>query len=354
MGVTNGRFAYWWIAKYNETYIEPEYYASSRKVFQGNPTTGLLRGAANIQWAKYNVRQKTVAETMFDGQQYLMWNDADFDKCTDVSVVKEWMQWQACQNNAMVAGKPLGVNNSNVVSIFHVLGEDNMGPEVPHWMHTQAHMKIGSYLKPGSSAVLSCPGECPGDMTDVATSPNDIFFWFFHANLDRMNMKWLANLGWSNSQSETTFEDINFPSSQAEFFAEQKVKPYEDAPYYFIWTAAAKGTTLDDIINSGYAFKKSLFGTTGPSGNSPLTHRDVMEATYNGALPYHYAEPSSVQGDASPDQQLSNAAVAGIAVSATAAFFASTWVLYFLCKSRRHAGKPVQIVKMPEDVNRNI
>ena len=162
MGVTNGRFAYWWIAKYNETYIEPEYYASSRKVFQGNPTTGLLRGAANIQWAKYNVRQKTVAETMFDGQQYLMWNDADFDKCTDVSVVKEWMQWQACQNNAMVAGKSLGVNNGNVVKIFNVLDEDNLGPAVqnkPHWMHTQAHMKIGSYLKPArppfSTALVS-------------------------------------------------------------------------------------------------------------------------------------------------------------------------------------------------------
>ena len=57
---------------------------------------------------------------------------------------------------------PAAGTNGNVVKIFNVLDEDNLGPGVqnkPHWMHTQAHMKIGSYLKPArppfSTALVS-------------------------------------------------------------------------------------------------------------------------------------------------------------------------------------------------------
>jgi len=236
---------------------------------------------------------------MFDHQQYLQWNDADFERCTDVKVVQEWMQWQACNNNAMISGKSLGDNfnrtsrdavNGNVIQIF------NLGPGAPHWMHTQAHVKVGSYQNFPESSVLRCPGECPGDMTDVATSPNDIFFWFFHANLDRMNLKWLSNLGWTlSNQANKEFDSVNYPQSQGQFYYQQTINPYADVFFPLIWTAAANGTTLDDVVNANYPYKKSVL-TKDYTDQTHATHRDVLEATYKDQLPYKYAEPSVVQG----------------------------------------------------------
>jgi len=360
--VTDGAFAGWSIGQYASTHIDPAFYNSSRCSdtpsannsyrgcgnFVGNLNTGQLRGGVDTSRVLGLKRFPTVASTQLDDEQYFMWDNDDFLMCTNASVVQSHMQWQACNNNAMYVGKTMGpgltaeesarglsTKSNIVVGAFNIgsgtkggapnTANSTLGYDAPHWIHTQAHVKVGSYqgnillvpvptpvatsigISPPPPFTLICNYDegitidgtyygCPGDMTDIATSPNDPMFVFFHMNLDRMNLEWLDNFDWYNKD----FNSIAYPTKTfEEWWPTAHINNVSDVDPGIAWNIAAReyGTLFTDIVNWNYGFRKGiLYNGVVNEGSSDTyyTHQDVWQATYDG-LPYRY-ERSSVYG----------------------------------------------------------
>jgi hypothetical protein len=161
---------------------------------------------------------------------------------------------------------------------------------------------------------------CQGDMTDIAVSPTDPLFIPFHANLDRMNLQWLQNLGWGQqSGGSKSFESLGFPSvGFSEWLSSFSTTDNPDIDPAGAWNLAAmdNGTLLDHTVNGNYAFKKGILDplsrrTDGLVVDGYYTHRDVLYTTYQG-LDYTYAE-SSVYTSVS---EFTTGEKAGIAIGA--------------------------------------
>jgi hypothetical protein len=85
-------------------------------------------------------------------------------KCTDASLHRNWTAWSYCADLTTVP--------QEMLSQYFSLGA---------FMHAATHWIVGSISEAGVQ----------GDMTDVATSPNEVLMFFaHHANLDRNNMMW--------------------------------------------------------------------------------------------------------------------------------------------------------------------
>jgi len=143
-----------------------------------------------------------------------------------------------------------------------------------------------------NAAIYSYFG-CQSDMTDITVSPTDPLFVPFHMNLDRMNLKWLENLGWgASSGGSKSFESLGFPAvnftSWLSSFSQEDNPDIDPAG---AWNLAAmnNGTLLEHTVNGNYPFKKGILGDE--TAHDYYTHEDVLLATY-ASLPYSYAESS--------------------------------------------------------------
>jgi len=122
------------------------------------------------------------------------------------------------------------------------------------WWHSQVHFKCGSQSKAASAY-----GTMDSDFMDIATSPNEPFFFsLFHAGIDRHFLRW---------QQKTLKENQNVMKT---FWG------YEAVPN------KNSGCNLDDVVNSNYPFTESPFKHPPKSPSKGYTHREVLELTSPG------------------------------------------------------------------------
>ena len=137
-------------------------------------------------------------------------------------------------------------------------------------------------------------------MEDVATSPSDPLFFFYHANTDRSHMTWqyrtqdtLAADLWHFPRHQNDL----FPETREDFatfngpfslfsFAQCALQPeiYPDfVPFSSEWWP---GTTLHEVLTSGFPFD-SIFEDP-PVNGYGYTHEEVILNTMPGNSPYTY------------------------------------------------------------------
>lgn len=268
--VTDGMFARWPIGPFNEEFIPTALRGNVTAIYSGSPV-GLLRGSNNMINTSFTTRFPKNFPTL-GVHSDLAYTMEDMALCEDPRAIPDWMAWQACLENAVVSGRARhpGMFWNNKSGL--------------HWMHSQMHTRIGSYLPPW-------PQDFPfmdkstkmwmGDMMDVATSPNDVLFAFHHANADRINVAW-------QEATESKFDEATVQSwlwgypTDHESWRQNWTE--RDLPE-FVWSSAVDGCLLDDVISSSFPFES--LGNMHPKGKV-FTHRDLLEQTTPAKLTYAY------------------------------------------------------------------
>eukprot|EP00930_Biecheleria_cincta_P066300 TRINITY_DN5238_c1_g2_i1.p1 TRINITY_DN5238_c1_g2~~TRINITY_DN5238_c1_g2_i1.p1 ORF type:complete len:693 (+),score=94.90 TRINITY_DN5238_c1_g2_i1:43-2121(+) len=124
--------------------------------------------------------------------------------------------------------------------------------------HSGAHVMVGG--KSGSNR---------GDFEDPTTSPNDPFFWFHHANVDRNRLKWMqAHANEASVYWGFTRKCVG-PSSQ---------------------NCPTKGIDLGDVASSLWPFSSAQLGLTGLNTEG-VTHAEILCHVGPTTAPYTYADP---------------------------------------------------------------
>lgn len=314
------------------------------------------------------------------GTYEIVYNEDDFDICTDVSKVQSWMEWQDCiemstfmcsQRFGYISGRPgfqkifvqdilpemkkrvlasrdpyfdkalraLEDAGSSSADVFqdvlkklvkeicgdymlygYLRNRKFLGHELkttlPRFFHSQAHIKFGK------------------DLLDVTTSPNEAAaFTGYHSDIDRSSLTWMINAEKANPAMAESF--WLYPVNQR-ITPEQLLKdpqkglgrgisgPFaiydvlacgNDTSTYYEYSVGESpwlpGTLLDDVVNSGFAFK-NLFdncahsdpppGITCDGGKRGYTHKEILywtsperaEYTYD-TLEHHYYDVEPVE-----------------------------------------------------------
>jgi len=108
------------------------------------------------------------------------------------------------------------------------------------------------------------------DTDDLVSSPMDLPFFPFHANLDRNKMKWMAN----------------HPEEAGVYYGYSGQCQAHDN------CVGRRGTELDSVISQIWKFSSADLGLTSITSDA-LTHADLLCHLRPESAPYRYAEPGS-------------------------------------------------------------
>ncbi|WIA14551.1 hypothetical protein OEZ85_003068 [Tetradesmus obliquus] len=250
--VKDGIFGWRQIRRFNW-----EVYDEYAPIYNGSLATGLLRTPDSTLNSTFvtrfpvsNLFKKNISMTMGDTTVPIpdnfdwSYSAADYWKCTDAAAYRHWTAWSYCLD---------------ITTVPPELLKQYMPPGAA-MLHPGIHWAVGS---------LSDEGHM-GDMFDVATSPNEVLVFFsHHANIDRNNMIWQANLARRNPAAASRQAMYGYPASSSEY-------PYDNPGCY-----------LNDVVNANFKFT-DIFGPSAvkPSG---FTHYDVLWGTRPGvSSPYTY------------------------------------------------------------------
>jgi len=258
--------------------------------------------------------------TGLGGSFEIVYTEADYAACHNASNIRNWMDWQNCiEFGAMSCGPnsdlkpatsvitvwpPPPPNTSSVCTGSNMMGTFVAGSVVAtpppvnkvtmvNFFHSMPHIKAGLDLK------------------DVTTSPNDPgSFTGHHSNVDRNNMIW------QNARADLAADYWGYPKTNNDLLAAGRSPVTTSGPFslydlgscsnntHFSEYTPGKyawilGSSLDEVVNSGFAFF-DLFPCTADEVDSTgkvisctgkpdgYTHREILYWTAPGRAPYTY------------------------------------------------------------------
>jgi len=278
------------------------------------------------------------------GSYEYVFTPLDFQKCISAANIKNWMDWQnciefsgpACNPHVLTAlSKPSGQSFRKGISaledeasgdVFKEASMEALGEAVENSARTPLPINItcndsnlmGSFVQKGKLRFVNFFHSQAHlknglDLADVTTSPNDAgSFTGHHSNVDRSNMIWqrsvpkamqrkywmyprsandLAAKGRSKATISGPFSTYDLGVCGSDNVTFSEYRPLESA-----WIS---GTWLDEVVNSGFAFK-NLFDCTRDevdwtgkvikcNGSEPgYTHREILYWTAPERTPYVY------------------------------------------------------------------
>jgi len=257
--------------------------------------------------------------TGLGGSFEIVYTEADFAACHDASNILHWMDWQNCIEFGSVSCGPNSDLEpaASVITQWPPLPNTSPGCAGSNLMGTFVAGSVVATPPPVGKVTLvnffhSMPHLKAGlDLKDVTTSPNDPgSFTGHHANVDRNNMIW------QNAQAGLAADYWGYPKTNSDLQAAGRSPVTTSGPFslydlgscgnnshfsqytpgQYAWIL---GTSLDEAVNSGFAFfdlfpctanevdstGKTISCSGKPNG---YTHREILYWTAPGRAPYTY------------------------------------------------------------------
>lgn len=245
------------------------------------------------------------------GLYELQFTQDDFDTCTDPALIRTWMDWMRCSEisntDCFVRKAPIDVIQQQVAPLILMTPGDEAAKNATmavvdgltsNCAPTGFYNDVEGIRRTVNAHHGPVHFRVGGDLEDVATSPNDPIFWFYHADIDRSNMQWqlatneLESVFWEFPTSPTEDEPVEEYSEFSgpfSFFAflscgSDPIRFNQYAPFQTAWYS---GTLLDDEISSGFPFLSGLFANP-PANGVGYTNREVLTYTTPDTTPYTY------------------------------------------------------------------